>query len=48
MALCYKRLWKLLIDPGMTRTQMRLAVGISTAILAKLFKGEDVNTSILV
>ena len=48
MALCYKRLWKLLIDRGMTRTQMRLAAGISTAILAKLFKGEDVNTFILV
>lgn len=48
MALCYKRLWKLLIDRGMTRTQMRLAAGISTATLAKLSKGEDVNTSILV
>jgi DNA-binding Xre family transcriptional regulator len=27
---------------------MRLAAGISTATLAKLSKGEDVNTSILV
>ena len=32
----------------MTRTQMRLAAGISTTTLAKLSKGEDVNTSILV
>ena len=48
MALCYNRLWKLLIDRGMTRTQMRLAAGISTTTLAKLSKGEDVNTSILV
>ena len=48
MALCYNRLWKLLIDRGMTRTQMRLAAGISTSTLAKLSKGEDVNTSILV
>ena len=48
MALCYNRLWKLLIDRRMTRTQMRLAAGISTATLAKLSKGEDVNTSILV
>ena len=48
MALCYNRLWKLLIDRGMTRTQMRLAASISTTTLAKLSKGEDVNTSILV
>ena len=48
MALCYNKLWKLLIDRGMTRTQMRLAADISTTTLAKLSKGEDVNTSILV
>ena len=48
MVLCYNRLWRLLIDWGMTRTQMRLAAGISTTTLAKLSKGEDVNTSILV
>jgi DNA (cytosine-5)-methyltransferase 1 len=47
MALCYNRLWKLLIDRGMTRTQMRIAADISTSTLAKLSKGEDVNTSIL-
>ena len=32
----------------MTRTQMRLAADISTTTRAKLSKGEDVNTSILV
>ena len=36
----YNRLWKLLIDKGMTKTQMREAVGISTNILAKMGKGE--------
>ena len=36
----YNRLWKLLIDKGMTQTQMREAVGISTNILAKMGKGE--------
>ena len=45
MVLCYNRLWKLLIDRGMTRTQMRLAAGMSTTTLAKLSKGEDVNES---
>ena len=46
MSLCYKRLWKLLIDRGMTRTEMRLAAGISTSTLAKLNRGEEVNTAI--
>ena len=32
----------------MTRTEMRLAAGISTSTLAKLNKGEEVNTAILV
>ena len=38
----YNRLWKLLIDKGMTKTQMRLQAGISTNILAKMGKGEPV------
>ena len=48
MVLCFNRLWKLLIDRSMTRTEMRLAAGISTSTLAKLNKGEKVNTAILV
>lgn len=48
MALCNKRLWKLLVDRGMAHTQMRLAAGLSASALAKLPKGEDVNPSILV
>lgn len=38
----YNRLWKLLIDKGMTKTQMRLQAGISTNILAKMGKGKSV------
>lgn len=48
MRLCYNRLWKLLIDRGLTRTQMRLAAGISSSTLAKLTKGESETTSVLV
>lgn len=33
----------MLIDKGMTRTQMRKAAGISTNILAKMGKGEPVT-----
>ena len=36
----YNRLWKLLIDKGMTKTEMRLQAGVSTNILAKMGKGE--------
>ena len=38
----YNRLWKLLIDKGMTKTQMRLQAGISTNVLAKMGKGEPI------
>ena len=48
MVLRFNRLWKLLIDRDMTRTEMRLAAGISASTLAKLSKGEEVNTAILV
>lgn len=42
MQYSYNKLWKLLIDKGMTKTQMRTAAGISTNILAKMGKGEPV------
>jgi len=38
----YNRLWKLLIDRGMTKTAMRKQAGISTNVLAKMGKGEPV------
>lgn len=38
----YNRLWKLLIDRKMTKTEMRIAAGISTNILAKMGKDEPV------
>lgn len=47
MAVSYKKLWKLLIDRDMTKTEMRVAAGISTGALAKLGKNEHVNTEIL-
>ena len=48
MAVCYNKLWKMLIDRDMSKTQMRLKAGISTKTLAKLGKNENVNTDILV
>lgn len=42
MIYSYNRLWKKLIDKGMTKTEMRQQSGISTNILAKMGKGEPV------
>ncbi|NLU24716.1 MAG: helix-turn-helix transcriptional regulator [Clostridiales bacterium] len=42
MIYSYNRLWKKLIDKGMTKTEMRQQAGISTNILAKMGKGEPV------
>ena len=38
----YKRLWKLLIDKGMSKTEMRIKSGVSTNVLAKMGKNEPI------
>lgn len=48
MAVCYKKLWKLLIDKNMNKTELRKATGITTTALAKLGRNENVNTEVLV
>ena len=48
MEVSYNKLWKMLIDKEMSRTQMRLKAGISTKALAKLGKNESVNIDILI
>lgn len=47
MAVCYKKLWKLLIDRDMLKKDLRISAGISTNAIAKLGKNEDVSTEIL-
>ena len=47
MAYSYNRLWKLLIDRKMSRTEMRKQAGISTNILAKMGKDEPVTMNTL-
>jgi DNA-binding Xre family transcriptional regulator len=44
----YKKLWKILIDRDMNKKNLRELTGISTASIAKLTKGENTNTDILV
>lgn len=47
MDVCYNKLWKLLIDKGMKRSQFAREVGISTMTLAKLSKNENVSLAII-
>ena len=47
MSVCYNKLWKLLIDKKMNKTDLRIAAGITTTALAKLGRDENVNTEIL-
>lgn len=47
MAISYNKLWKLLIDRGMNKTELRMRTQISESTIAKLAKGENVNTEIL-
>ena len=47
MAVSYKKLWILLIEKNMKKTELRIKSGISTGALAKLGKNENVNTEIL-
>ena len=48
MAVSYKKLWILLIEKDMKKTDLRIQSGISTGALAKLGKNEHVNTEVLV
>lgn len=39
----YNKLWKLLIDKKITKTEMRKMAGISTNILAKMGRDEPIS-----
>jgi len=47
MIISYNKLWHLLLDKKMTKQDLRKATGISTASIAKLGKGENLTTDIL-
>lgn len=47
MSVSYKNLWKLLIDKGMSKSDLKQASGISSVTLAKLSKSEPVGASTL-
>ena len=47
MALSYNKLWKLLIDKGIKKSELAKQTGISQSTLSKIAKGENDNTDIL-
>ncbi len=47
MRLSYNKLWKLLIDKGMNKRALAEQADISNTTVAKLGKGENVNTDVL-
>lgn len=47
MRISYNKLWKLLIDTGMNKMELKDAAGISAASIAKLGKGANITTDVL-
>ena len=47
MALCYNKLWKLLIDKKMTAAELRRAANIAPNTMTKLRRDEEVSLSVL-
>ena len=48
MYIDYSKLWKLLIDKNMTKTELMEETGLSSRIIAKLSKNKTVTTETLV
>ena len=47
MTIGYNKLWKLIIDHNMNKTQLREAAGLSTNVVAKLSKNDSVSMDTL-
>lgn len=47
MALCYKKLWKLLIDRNMKKKDLHRVTGIAPATIAKMSRDESVTAAVL-
>ena len=47
MSVSYDKLWKILIDKKMNRTELKDSSGISFNVLAKMGKNENVSTEII-
>ena len=48
MAVNYNKLWKLLIDKGMTKTELRKMAEMSSSTMAKMSKNETVSMDVII
>ncbi|QAA32650.1 helix-turn-helix domain-containing protein [Clostridium manihotivorum] len=47
MYISYNKLWKLLIDKNMNKQELKKISGVSSASIAKLGKGTNITTDVL-
>ena len=47
MSVSYKGLWKLMIDKNLNKKDLKTTLGISSATIAKMSKGEYVSMEVL-
>ena len=47
MRISYNKLWKMLIDKNMKKSDLKEMAGLSSASLAKLGKGDNITTDVL-
>ncbi len=47
MRISYNKLWKMLIDKNMNKQDLKELSGVSAASIAKLGKGENITTDVL-
>ena len=47
MRISYNKLWKMLIDKNMKKSDLKEQAGISSASLAKLGRGDNITTDVL-
>ena len=47
MRISYNKLWKMLIDKNMKKSDLKVKAGISSASVAKLGKGDNITTDVL-
>lgn len=47
MGISYKKLWVMLIQKDITKSQLRTDIGLSAGTMSKLNKGEEVALSVL-
>ena len=47
MRISYNKLWKMLIDQNMNKRELAEKSGVSTASIAKLSKGANITTDVL-